>query len=204
LAAIAVARPQKPEELKYFANNAANCNPWRAGLETSMSGSSRVSPAATGFRQALTCRKKVKVGLTNTFGTVSARLEPLRVVASRRASVAPRGVTRHPSMDVKFGHTRPDRKPKHDPVGDKFNSRIMNAWRFNRTAGLTNGGAGSVVGAADLDPSGLSAIQRALVSIAQGKLCQIGMTRRARRNVLARLSHAVGPEGCLLIGKDRR
>jgi hypothetical protein len=69
LAAIAVARPQKREELKYFANNTDGCNPLRAGPETSMSSSSRLLHQRQCIqRSGLTCRgKDVKVGLTNTF-----------------------------------------------------------------------------------------------------------------------------------------
>jgi hypothetical protein len=56
---------------------------------------------------------------------------------------------------------------QHDPIGGKFNSQVINAWRFNTTAAALIGIAGFVVGAADLDPSDLSVIQRAFLRIAQ-------------------------------------
>jgi hypothetical protein len=46
---------------------------------------------------------------------------------------------------------------QHDPISGKFNSQVINAWRFNTTAAALIGIAGFVVGAADLDPSDLSA-----------------------------------------------
>ena len=84
--------------------------------------------------------KDLRVGLTDTFtsvsaGTVSARLEPLRVVAA--SNVAQGCVTWHPLAGIKFNHTRPDRSAQHDLMSGKFNSRIVNTPRFNTTAGLT-------------------------------------------------------------------
>jgi len=40
-------------------------------------------------------------------------------------------------LDVKFSHTRRDRRTQLGPISGKFNSRIINALRFNTTAGAT-------------------------------------------------------------------
>ena len=76
-------------------------------------------------------RKNIKVRLTIPFGTVSTRLEPLRVVAARSAELLNLASTSRMSNSV----TRNLIKPlQHDPISGKFNSQVINAWRFSTTA----------------------------------------------------------------------
>jgi hypothetical protein len=39
-----------------------------------------------------------------------------------------------PLMNIGFGYMQPDQLMDHDPIKDKHNSQIMNAWRFHTTA----------------------------------------------------------------------
>jgi hypothetical protein len=110
----------------------------------------------------------------------SARTVACRWVAA--SSVPPRYVTWHPLLNVEFGHTRPDRSAeKHDPISGKFNSRIINAFRFNTTTG--NRRCRLRCRAAELDPSGLSVIPRAPVSVAQVNHIRSHDAQSTRRNV---------------------
>jgi hypothetical protein len=84
------------------------------------------------------------VGLTDTFWNrvSSARTLACRCVADRQTSnVAPRAQRGIRWLDVRFGHTRPDRSPHHDPIRGKHNSRIMNAWRFHQPQGYRRAAA---------------------------------------------------------------
>jgi len=67
---------------------------------------------------------------------VSARLEHLRVVALSSGEPVGSAEMRNarPLMNIGFGYTQPDQLVDHDPIKDKHNSQIMNAWRFHTTA----------------------------------------------------------------------
>lgn len=122
----------------YFDNNASSCNHLRAVPEISMSSSSRVShPPERVQAAALTCvGKDAKIGLTDTFWP--CQLDSSTCVSLRFQAARPVGSAEMRNMaslvNIGFGHTQPDQLVNHDPIKDKHNSQIINAWRFHTTA----------------------------------------------------------------------